>query len=79
MLARVERAVTDGAWRYPRLYWECGQIGQLLYLEAEAAGLSGTGIGCYFDDACGNCSAMPTAAGKVFTISPLAALYGMNA
>ncbi|SDU89512.1 SagB/ThcOx family dehydrogenase [Pseudomonas sihuiensis] len=51
MLARVERAVTDGAWRYPRLYWECGQIGQLLYLEAEAAGLSGTGIGCYFDDA----------------------------
>lgn len=28
---------------------------------------------------CGNCSAMPTAAGKVFTISPLAALYGMNA
>ncbi|MNU01369.1 hypothetical protein D3C72_2447480 [compost metagenome] len=33
------------------MYWECGQIGQLLYLEAEAAGLSGTGIGCYFDDA----------------------------
>lgn len=51
MLARVESAVTEGAWRYPRLYWECGQIGQLLYLEAEAAGLSATGIGCYFDDA----------------------------
>ena len=51
MLARVERAVANGNWRYPRLYWECGQIGQLLYLEAEAAGLSGTGIGCYFDDA----------------------------
>ncbi|MDH0625124.1 SagB/ThcOx family dehydrogenase [Pseudomonas chengduensis] len=51
MLARVEGAVADGAWRYPRLYWECGQIGQVLYLEAEAAGLSGTGIGCYFDDA----------------------------
>ncbi|MGG2399096.1 SagB/ThcOx family dehydrogenase [Pseudomonas sp. SH1-B] len=51
MLARVEQVVSNGAWRYPRLYWECGQIGQLLYLEAEAAGLSGTGIGCYFDDA----------------------------
>ncbi|RRV26335.1 SagB/ThcOx family dehydrogenase [Pseudomonas sp. o96-267] len=51
MLARVERAVANGNWRYPRLYWECGQIGQLLYLEAEAAGLSGIGIGCYFDDA----------------------------
>ncbi len=51
MLARLERAVANGNWRYPRLYWECGQIGQLLYLEAEAAGLSGTGIGCYFDDA----------------------------
>ncbi len=25
-------------------------IGQALYLEAEAAGLRGTGIGCYFDD-----------------------------
>ena len=26
-------------------------IGQVLYLEAEAAGVRGTGIGCYFDDA----------------------------
>ncbi|HBX56233.1 SagB/ThcOx family dehydrogenase [Pseudomonas sp. UBA2684] len=51
MLARFDAALADGAWRYPRLYWECGQIGQLLYLEAEAAGLSATGIGCYFDDA----------------------------
>ncbi|NBA98110.1 nitroreductase family protein [Pseudomonas sp. R5(2019)] len=51
MLARFERALADGVWRYPRLYWECGMIGQVLYLEAEAAGLSGTGIGCYFDPA----------------------------
>ncbi|MGZ8193672.1 MAG: nitroreductase, partial [Methylobacter sp.] len=29
---------------------ECGLIGQVLYLEAEAAGIRGTGIGCYFDD-----------------------------
>ncbi|WP_412178702.1 hypothetical protein, partial [Pseudomonas aeruginosa] len=40
-------ALEEGPWCYPRLYWECGQVGQLLYLEAEAAGLSGTGIGCY--------------------------------
>ncbi|GLZ84124.1 hypothetical protein Pres01_01750 [Metapseudomonas resinovorans] len=50
MLARFDAALEQGAWLYPRLYWECGQIGQVLYLEAEAAGLSGTGIGCYFDD-----------------------------
>ena len=25
-------------------------IGQVLYLESEAAGLRSTGIGCYFDD-----------------------------
>lgn len=36
---------------YPRLFWECGFIGQLLYLEAEQAGIRGTGIGCFFDDA----------------------------
>jgi hypothetical protein len=39
-----------GPWMYPRLYWEAGMIGQLLYLEAEAAGIRSTGIGCYFDD-----------------------------
>ena len=36
---------------YPRLFWETGVIGQVLYLEAEAAGIRGTGIGCFFDDA----------------------------
>ncbi len=39
-----------GPWFYPRLYWEAGMLGQLLYLEAEAAGIRATGIGCYFDD-----------------------------
>jgi SagB-type dehydrogenase family enzyme len=39
-----------GSWFYPRLFWECGSIGQVLYLEAEAAGLRATGIGCFFDD-----------------------------
>jgi len=39
-----------GAWFYPRLYWECGLIGQTLYLEATASGVAATGIGCFFDD-----------------------------
>jgi nitroreductase len=51
MIAAFEEPITAvGAWCYPRLYWECGMIGQMLYLEAEAAGLRGTGIGCFFDD-----------------------------
>ncbi|WP_313551906.1 nitroreductase family protein [Pseudomonas sp.] len=49
MMARFDDALAQGAWCYPPLFWETGQIGQVLYLEAEAAGLSGTGIGCYFD------------------------------
>lgn len=40
-----------GAWWYRRLFWEAGVLGQVLYLEAEAAGMRSTGIGCYFDDA----------------------------
>jgi SagB-type dehydrogenase family enzyme len=36
---------------YRHLFQEAGLIGQVLYLEAEALGLRGTGIGCYFDDA----------------------------
>ncbi|MEJ2143947.1 MAG: hypothetical protein P8020_02330 [Acidobacteriota bacterium] len=39
-----------GAWFYRRLFWEAGLLGQILYLEAEAAGIRGTGIGCYLDD-----------------------------
>ena len=39
-----------GPWFYRRLFWECGMIGQILYLEAESVGLRGTGIGCFFDD-----------------------------
>jgi nitroreductase len=52
MLARFESAIRDrGQWFYRRLFWECGMIGQLLYLEAEAADSRGTGIGCFYDDA----------------------------
>jgi SagB-type dehydrogenase family enzyme len=35
---------------YRRLFWESGVLGHVLYLEAEAAGIRSTGIGCYFDD-----------------------------
>ncbi len=52
MLARVEPSLrTFGPWFYRHLYWECGMVGQVLYLEAEAAGARATGIGCYYDDA----------------------------
>jgi nitroreductase len=40
-----------GTWFYRNLFWEAGVIGQVLYLEAEAAGARSTGIGCFFDDA----------------------------
>jgi hypothetical protein len=51
MLARFEDPLEQyGAWFYRRLFWECGMVGQVLYLEAQAAGLRGTGIGCFFDD-----------------------------
>ena len=52
MLAPLRTAIqTHGDWFYRRLFWETGLIGQVLYLEAEAAGARGTGIGCFFDDA----------------------------
>ncbi|HMY40776.1 MAG TPA: nitroreductase family protein, partial [Marinagarivorans sp.] len=37
-------------WRYNQLYQEAGLIGQSLYIDAEAIGLRGTGIGCFFDE-----------------------------
>jgi nitroreductase len=51
MLAHFEPVLREfgaSAWRH--LFWEAGMIGQTLYLAAEAAGVRGTGIGCYFDD-----------------------------
>jgi len=51
MLARLGPSVDQGAWWYRWLLWEAGVLGQVLYLEAEAAGVRGTGIGCFFDDA----------------------------
>ena len=45
-----EEILAYNAHRYKELYWECGMIGQQLYLEATSLGLSGTGIGCFLDD-----------------------------
>lgn len=50
MLAQFQDALEEGPWVYRQLFWEAGVIGQALYLEAEAWGFRGTGIGCYFDD-----------------------------
>jgi SagB-type dehydrogenase family enzyme len=51
MIARLERSLRErGEWFYRRLFWECGLIGQVLYLEAEAVGARATGIGCFYDD-----------------------------
>ena len=50
MVAEFSTAIETAPWLYRRLFWECGLIGQVLYLEAEASGVRGTGIGCYFDD-----------------------------
>jgi SagB-type dehydrogenase family enzyme len=50
MLSAFEAGLEKGPWWYRRLFWESGVLGQVLYLEAEAAGVRGTGIGCYFDD-----------------------------
>jgi SagB-type dehydrogenase family enzyme len=51
MIAEFRDPILSGAFWYRRLFWEAGVLGQVLYLEAEAAGVRATGIGCYFDDA----------------------------
>jgi SagB-type dehydrogenase family enzyme len=51
MLASFEeRCAAEGPSAYRRLHWEAGLVGQALYLELEAAGIRGTGIGCFYDD-----------------------------
>ena len=51
MLAEFDEAVASDPWRYRQLHWEAGLIGHVLYLEAEAMNMRGTGIGCFLDDA----------------------------
>jgi hypothetical protein len=50
MLSEFEPVVERDPWRYRQIHWEAGLLGHILYLEAEALSLRGTGIGCYFDD-----------------------------
>jgi SagB-type dehydrogenase family enzyme len=50
MIAHFDNLVRQAPYYYRYLHWECGMIGQVLYLEAEAHGIRGTGIGCFFDD-----------------------------
>lgn len=51
MISAFEKPLKQyGSWFYPRLFWECGAIGQVLYLQAEVSGIRSTGIGCFFDD-----------------------------
>ncbi|MFZ2266608.1 MAG: nitroreductase family protein, partial [Azonexus sp.] len=50
MLGEFDAATADDGHGYRELLREAGLLGQALYLEAEAAGLRGTGIGCFFDD-----------------------------
>ena len=50
MLAQFDSVIMANPSIYPRLFWETGLVGQVLYLEAEAQDLRATGIGCFFDD-----------------------------
>jgi SagB-type dehydrogenase family enzyme len=51
MLAEFDRSLEElGPSFYRHLFWESGVVGQMLYLEAEAAGARSTGIGCFYDD-----------------------------
>ena len=51
MITKFKNIIAEEPYRYRHLFWEAGMVGQLLYLEAEAHGVRGTGIGCFFDDA----------------------------
>ena len=51
MLAEFKNQVENiSAAKYKHLYWDCGAIGQQLYLETTSLNLSATGIGCFLDD-----------------------------
>lgn len=51
MISKFRQILEREPYRYRHLFWECGMVGQVFYLEAEAHGLRGTGIGCFYDDA----------------------------
>lgn len=51
LLAEFDAPIEANAAQYRTLFQEAGLMGQVLYMQAEAEGFRGTGIGCYFDDA----------------------------
>lgn len=50
MVAEFAPRLAGRPWAYRDLLRQAGLIGQVLYLQAEAHGVRGTGIGCFFDD-----------------------------
>jgi hypothetical protein len=51
MIADFDASLAEyGRSFYRHLFWESGLVGQILYLEAEAARVRATGIGCFYDD-----------------------------
>ena len=50
MIVKFRKTIEKAVYKYRHMFWEAGMIGQVLYLEAEAHGFRGTGIGCFFDD-----------------------------
>ncbi|MGB0696482.1 MAG: nitroreductase family protein [Rhodospirillaceae bacterium] len=75
--AFAEALYREGAEGYAALHREAGAIGQLLYLEAEASGLRGTGLGCFLDDAIHDLLGIP--AGETSgSLPPWQMLYGFS-
>jgi hypothetical protein len=50
MVADLDRALATDPAAYRDLHREAGMVGHVLYLAAQAMGLQGTGIGCFFDE-----------------------------
>jgi SagB-type dehydrogenase family enzyme len=50
MVAEFDAVIEQEPAAYRWLHRQAGMLGHVLYLEAEARGLRGTGIGCFLDD-----------------------------
>ena len=46
----IDKKYIDKEYKYKLAMFEAGMIGQILYIEAEAKGYRGCGIGCFFDN-----------------------------
>jgi SagB-type dehydrogenase family enzyme len=50
LLSDFATLIDNDAAAYRTQHWQAGLLGHALYLEAQAIGLAGTGIGCFLDD-----------------------------